>query len=86
MFVSNMFGFVKKIAIAFDSITNLTEITNEKITLAGKCYKDQSDSTQEFTFSGFKNSNAFKMIKALWKREKLELDASGSNIDGSEYG
>lgn len=86
MFVSNMFGFVKKIAIEFDTITNLTEITNEKITLTGKCFKDPNDSTQEFTFSGFKNSNAFKMIKALWKREKLELDASSSNSDESEYG
>jgi len=86
MFVSNMFGFVKKIAIPFDSITNMTEITNEKIILTARCLKDQSDSTQEFTFSGFKNSNAFKMIKALWKREKLELDASASNSYESEYG
>ena len=68
MFVSNMFGIVKKIAISIDSIINVNYITDEKITLVGKCYRDPHDFVQEFSFSGFKNSNAFRMIKALWKR------------------
>lgn len=26
---------------------------------------------EEYCFTGFKNNNAFRIIKALWKREKL---------------
>jgi hypothetical protein len=41
-----MFGIVKKIAIALDSITNVSEVTNEKITLTGKSFKDQNELVQ----------------------------------------
>ena len=40
MFVSNMFGFVKKIAISIESISKVLELPNDKITITGKCFKD----------------------------------------------
>jgi len=40
MFVSNMFGIVKKIAISIESITKVAELPNDKITINGKCFKD----------------------------------------------
>lgn len=70
MFVSNMFGIVKKTAIVIDSISKLTQPSPETITITGRHHK--SNTEEEFCFSGFKNENAFKIIRALWKKEKLE--------------
>ena len=40
---------------------------------------DPKAESQQFVFSGFKNSNAFKMVNALWKKEKLSLDVLNAN-------
>lgn len=40
MFVSNMFGIVKKIAISIETITKVTELPNDKIAISGKCLYD----------------------------------------------
>ena len=82
MFVSNMFGIVKKTAILIDSISKLTQPSPETIVIAGRDHKSLQE--EEFTFSGFKNDNAFKIIKALWKKEKLSSEVLNSNDEEVE--
>jgi len=77
MFVSNMFGIVNKTAIVIDTISKISEPTQNSITISG--IADKHTIEEEFTFSGFKNDNAFKIIKALWKKEKLSSEVLNSN-------
>lgn len=77
MFVSNMFGIVKKAAILIDSITKITQPSIEIISILGKDSRNQHE--EEFIFSGFKNDNAYKIIRALWKKEKLSSEVLNAN-------
>jgi hypothetical protein len=77
MFVSNMFGIVKKIAIVIDSISKLSQPSLETIVVTGRHHKSATE--EDFSFSGFKNENAFKIVRALWKKEKLESEVLNSN-------
>ena len=82
MFVSNMFGIVKKIAIVIDSISKLSQPSLETIVVTGRHHKSISE--EDFSFSGFKNENAYKIIRALWKKEKLESEVLNSNEEETE--
>ena len=77
MFVSNMFGIVKKAAILIDSVTRITQPSIESISILGKDSRNQQE--EEFIFSGFKNDNAYKIIRALWKKEKLSSEVLNAN-------
>lgn len=43
MFVSNMFGIVKKAAILIDSITKLTELPNNSLSIIGHEVKGKKE-------------------------------------------
>lgn len=40
MFVSNMFGIVKKTAIIIETITRVEELSSDTISIVGKCFKE----------------------------------------------
>jgi hypothetical protein len=82
MFVSSMFGIVKKTAIVIDSISKLAQPSLETIVITGRHHKSVNE--EDFPFSGFKNENAFKIIRALWKKEKLESEVLNSNDEETE--
>ena len=77
MFVSNMFGIVKKMAIVIDNISKISQSSNETIVINGKV--NRSNVQEELIFTGFKNNSAFKIIKALWKKEKLSYQILSTN-------
>lgn len=82
MFVSNMFGIVKKTAVVIDTISKVTETSNDTITIVGKDSKNiKKEEEGEFVFSGFKNKNALKIIYALWKKEKLSSEVLNPHND-----
>jgi hypothetical protein len=88
MFVSNMFGIVKKTAIIIDTISRVSEVSSDTISIIGKdCKASKKDEEKEIFFSGFKNSNAFRIIYALWKKEKLSSEVlNPHNEEESEIG
>ena len=72
IFVSSMFGIVKKMAIPIDSITELTQPQSKSITIQGR--RQDKSIEEEFVFTGLADGHAFKIIHALWKREKLSAE------------
>jgi hypothetical protein len=72
IFVSSMFGFVKKIAIPIDSISALKEPEQGSLLITG--LRLDKNTEEDFAFSGFSNNHPFKIIRALWKREKLSAE------------
>ena len=77
MFVSNMFGRVKKTAIVIDSITRATQPSEDSIAISAKRHKSHLE--EDFTFSGFKNNIPFIIITALWKKGTLSSEVLNSN-------
>ena len=90
MFVSNVFGIVKKAAIVIETISKVTEVSNDTICISGQEVKMQKHEKEDFLFSGFKNNHAYKIIYALWKKEKLSSEVlkshSEEDMDGSDKG
>lgn len=82
MFCSNMFGMIKQCVIPIDAIVKVVELTQTSLLITAKVNALEN----EFFFSGFKNSNAFKLINALWKKEKIasEVLVSNQEEDGLE--
>ena len=71
-----MFGIVKKCTIEINDITKIEEnSTANSITIG-----ENSDGNEvEYYFGNFKNSNAYKLMRALWKGEKLGSDVLTAN-------
>jgi len=59
-----MFGLVKKCAIKIDSIIRIDESQNSSnITIV----ETVDGNEVEYIFGSFKNSNAYQLMRALWK-------------------
>lgn len=71
LFIANMFGLVKKCTIKIENINKIEESQGSSTITIIESIDGQP---VEYVFGSFKNNNAYQLMRALWKGEKIGSD------------